>query len=363
MENSNTPGSTIIEQVAQRFGQVYFSYDTISSAFTYTAPVLEQLWGIKPENATNPIGLLLYVHEDDRDFLSHQYQKLMVTRDQVQVEFRIVQADRSIRWVCISACFLSSDKSKPHLIGGYAEDITEHKEYTLNILKYNNKKNSTLEILSHDLAAPFSNIQSAINALEEQVNLDDRDTRQLIGFIKQDAMRGSDMIRDFVDNEFLESSRVVLHKERMDIASSISIMMANYKEREKLVAKNFRVISPEEPIFIYVDMMKFMQVMNNLVSNAIKFTYDNGSITVSVEDKEDHVLITVADDGIGIPPKVQPYLFDRFTIARREGVRGEKTTGLGMSIIQTIIELHGGKITFESQENTGTTFYIRLPKE
>lgn len=255
----------------------------------------------------------------------------------------------------------SEERSAPDR--GYAEDITEHKKYTFNLLKYNNKKNSTLEILSHDLAAPFANIQGAVSALEEQVNPEDPDTRKLIDFIRQDAMRGSDMIRDFVDNEFLESSKVVLHKERIDIANSISIMMDNYKERDKLVNKNFKVVSPDNPIFIHVDMMKFMQALNNLVSNAIKFTHDNGSITAAVEEREDHVLISVADNGIGIPPKVQPYLFDRFTVARRPGLRGEKTTGLGMSIIQNIVELHGGKIAFESQEHVGTTFYIRMPKE
>jgi two-component system sensor histidine kinase VicK len=364
MEENNIPNGFIIEQVAQRFGQLYFGYDTTRGTFTYIAPAFEQLWCMKPEDVTsNPTALLSRIHEDDREFLSHQYQKLMMTREQVRVEFRTIQPDQSIKWICLSACFLNNQKSSRHLIGGYAEDITEHKEYTHNILKYNNKKNATLEILSHDLAAPFANIQGSIDALQEQVNLDDEDTRQLVGFIKQDAIRGSDMIRDFVDNEFLESSQVVLHKERMDIANSISIMMDNYKEQEKLVAKTFKVISPDKPIYIYVDMMKFMQVANNLVSNAIKFTHDNGSITVTVEEMEDHVLLSVADNGIGIPPKMHPYLFDRFTVARRAGLRGEKTTGLGMSIIQTIIELHKGKITFESQENVGTTFYIRIPKE
>ncbi|GAA4425861.1 hypothetical protein GCM10023188_07280 [Pontibacter saemangeumensis] len=120
---------------------------------------------------------------------------------------------------------------------------------------------------------------------------------------------------------------------------------------------------PDKPIFLNVDAMKILQVMNNLVSNAIKFTQDNGYITVSVEEEEAHVLLTVADNGIGIPANVQPYLFDRFTVARRAGLRGEKTTGLGMSIIKTIVELHNEEITFESEEGVGTSSYIKIPKE
>lgn len=362
MEDNNTPGSSLVEQVAQQFGQVYFSYDTTRSAFTYIAPAFKPLWGISPDDVASPLALLQYIHEDDREFLSHQYQKLLLTHEQVQAEFRIEPPGQRIKWIRVSACFLRSGENFQHPIGGFAEDITEEKEYTLNILKYNNKKNSTLEILSHDLAAPFANIQSAISALEEQVDPEDPDIRQFISFIRQDAIRGSDMIRDFVDHEFLESSQVVLHREQLDIANSVSIMMDNYKEQD-MVSKHFKLISPKKPVYILVDMMKFMQVMNNLVSNAIKFTQDNGTITVSVEDREDHVSLKVADNGIGIPKSMHPYLFDRFTKARREGLRGEKTTGLGMSIIQTIVELHGGKITFESEENVGTTFFIRLPKE
>jgi two-component system sensor histidine kinase VicK len=71
----------------------------------------------------------------------------------------------------------------------------------------------------------------------------------------------------------------------------------------------------------------------------------------------------VADTGIGVPAELQPVLFDKFSKARRPGLRGEESTGLGMSIIKTLVTWHGGKIWFSSEENKGTTFYIELPKE
>jgi two-component system sensor histidine kinase VicK len=83
-----------------------------------------------------------------------------------------------------------------------------------------------------------------------------------------------------------------------------------------------------------------------------------------VEDKEDRgtVLIWVADNGIGIPKKYHASLFDKFTKARRPGLREEPTVGLGMSIIKTIVEWHKGKIWFESEEDKGTTFYVEIPR-
>src|SRR5690606_32111644 len=104
------------------------------------------------------------------------------------------------------------------------------------------------------------------------------------------------------------------------------------------------------------------QVINKLVSNSMKFTPDGGTITVKIEDKQDSVLFTVADNGIGIPKKYHHELFEKFTHARRPGLRGEPSTGLGMSIIKTIVEWHNGKIWFDSKENEGTTFFIQLPK-
>ena len=124
----------------------------------------------------------------------------------------------------------------------------------------------------------------------------------------------------------------------------------------------FSCRSSKERIFAEIDEDKFMQVINNLISNSLKFTPKNGNIDVYLTESKKQVLITVADNGIGIPKKYHATLFEKFTNARRNGLNGEQSTGLGMSIIKTIIEWHKGKIWFDSEENKGTTFYIELPK-
>jgi two-component system sensor histidine kinase VicK len=97
------------------------------------------------------------------------------------------------------------------------------------------------------------------------------------------------------------------------------------------------------------------------VSNANKFTRRNGHIRVTVQEKAGNTILSVRDDGIGIPKDLQPQLFERFTRARRPGLKGEETVGLGLSIVKRIVELHGGKIWVESEENKGSTFFIELP--
>lgn len=353
----------LVENVANSFGQAYFVFDYSQKRFLYFNKAFESLFAQAMDGVNGEADRLLEcVHPQDRDFVVEQYQRLLKSHAQKGVEFRVVLPDQTEKW--IGLCWQRQEQDEEKYIAGFAEDISKRKAYLSNILKFNSKKNSTLEILSHDLAAPFTNIEGMVDLLIPELSESQSGAQELASFIKENAKKGSDMIRDFVDNEFLESSEVVLHKERVNITHRIEIMMDNYRKMGKgLISKKFILEQPSEPIFMYVDSMKFMQALNNLISNAIKFTQDNGVITVKVEDKDTTTLITVADDGIGISDHLKPVLFDKFTSARREGVKGEKTVGLGMSIIKNIVELHQGKIWFESQEEVGSTFFVEIPKD
>ncbi|KQS36369.1 sensor histidine kinase KdpD [Pedobacter sp. Leaf194] len=105
-----------------------------------------------------------------------------------------------------------------------------------------------------------------------------------------------------------------------------------------------------------------MQVINNLISNSLKFTPDGGNIDIYIQENKRNIVVSVADNGIGIPKKHHAALFDKFTSARRSGLKGEQSTGLGMSIIKAIVDWHNGNIWFESEEKKGTKFFIELPK-
>jgi two-component system sensor histidine kinase VicK len=102
-------------------------------------------------------------------------------------------------------------------------------------------------------------------------------------------------------------------------------------------------------------------VINNLISNSLKFTPDGGTISINLEERGEVVRISVSDTGIGIPEEYRESLFDKFSKARRPGLRGEASVGLGMSIIKTIVEWHQGKIWFDTEVNRGTTFCIEIP--
>jgi len=280
-----------------------------------------------------------------------------------RIEFRIVLPDRSVSWLCLNPQLITDSQGK-RFVAGLVEDITTLKDKIRNIEKFAAKKDFVLEILSHDLAGPIANVQALADALSESLNgTENAEAGNIIRIIKESCSRSVRLIRDFVQQEFLESSNAGMVKRRVNLVETIRNIIEQYREGEAHIKKEFSFTLSSDKIFVYIDENKFMQVINNLFSNAIKFTHDNGVIAIDLSEREDTVLITVKDNGNGIPRKYQDELFDKFTRARREGIRGEPSTGLGMSIIKTIVEWHSGKIWFESEENVGTTFYIELPKE
>ena len=360
--NPETLWDSFFQATTTQFGQLYFLYNLTENQFSYICPAFWEVFQQAPERFfSEPAALLPYIHPEDQTYLEQEYHKLIQEQEPAHLEFRIIAPNQTIKWLGVKAHVVQQQEQS--FVSGFACDTTASKTNMATLQKFNAKKDSTLEILSHDLASPFANITGLVTALEQQLSTGDEMVKQMISFIKADAQRGSDLIRDFVNNEFLESSQITLNKERVDIARTIADMMDNYQMGIQLIPKNFEFIPSQVPIFIKVDELKFMQVLNNLISNAIKFTPDNGTITLTLEERESTIFITVGDNGIGIPEALQATLFDKFTKARRPGIRGEKSVGLGMSIIKNIMELHQGRIWFESQENVGTTFYLELPKE
>jgi two-component system sensor histidine kinase VicK len=359
LSNHNLP---FIQQLFQRTRQVIFLYDLGLHRF-YTNAAFEKMFGFSIEILNTDAGSTVqYIHPDDRQYVMDYYSLLISGETKETLEFRMQTPEKKQKWICLTA-FLLDEKGRK-AIGGFADDVTPIKEYNANLLKYNASKNSTLEILSHDLAAPFATIRGMASLIERKVQkYNDPVISDFLTHIKESSKRGTDLIRDFVNQEFLESSQVVVHKKRVDIGELLHDLITTYQRGEVLIPKKFEIVAPQEPVYVEIDEMKFMQVLNNLISNSIKFTQDDGTITLRVEDFEHSTIISVADNGIGIPEKMQPYLFDKFTRARRPGIKGEKSTGLGMSIIKTIVELHQGKIWFESKEDAGSTFYIEVPKE
>jgi two-component system, OmpR family, sensor histidine kinase VicK len=210
------------------------------------------------------------------------------------------------------------------------------------------------------LKGPLTVSNTITQILDREVK--DPKLKRLIKTIEKVNQEAINLIRDLTQREFLETTEVVLVKKRIDIVTKLKEVMEEYEKSEKETKRKFEFSSSKTRIFLNLDEAKFMQIINNLTTNALKFTKDDGIISLRLEDKKDKVLMIFSDNGIGIPEQYHSKLFEKFTDARRTGLRGEPTVGLGLSIVKILVEWHEGEIWFESKENVGTTFFIEFPK-
>lgn len=353
-----------LEEVAERAPQAIFAFNLDSHQFIYLNPSFEVVWNKTRESIyDNPASLLEAIYPEDKSYVIEMYHKLLQGTGKKEVEFRIIRPDKSIRWMYVTPLLIEGEADK-YLIAGFLEDRTSVKENQAYVQKFAAKKNSLLEILSHDLSGPLNNIQGLSSLLAKEIKeYNNPKLNKMIRMVSATSERSISMIREFVKQEFLESVNVELIKERANLVAMVRQVIDQYKTVERDLAKSFKLVTSNDEIFAEVDEYKLNQVFNNLISNAIKFTYDGGFITIRIEEKQESVLVTVADNGIGIPARYHEHLFEKFTKARRPGLKGEPSVGLGMSLIKTIVEWHKGEIWFESEEGEGTTFYLNLPKE
>jgi two-component system sensor histidine kinase VicK len=144
------------------------------------------------------------------------------------------------------------------------------------------------------------------------------------------------------------------------VVKKIAFIYQNLKDsyRDRIFALN----SSRAAIYVRADEFKLLQIVNNFISNALKFTPGANEIAFNVHEAASEIIVSVSDEGIGIPEQLKPFVFDQRSIAGRVGLRGEESTGLGLFISKKLVEVMQGRIWFESIEGEGSTFYFALPK-
>ncbi len=258
---------------------------------------------------------------------------------------------------------LRDDKNQ---IDGYiifSKKITEQKLNEKKLEKLNQSKDNILGIVAHDLRNPIT----AILGLADLIKNDLPNAEKYIDLINRSCKTSLNIITELLDISELDRSDYTLNKESVEIIALLKGLIESNKILANDKELDIQFVSNTKSLFIHLNQNKFSRVLNNLLGNAIKFSHRKQQILVSadVQTERGTVIIKVQDSGIGIPENLKSMIFDKFTKAGRKGTEGEKSLGLGMSIVKRIVELHNGRIWMESKENIGTTIFIELdlPKD
>lgn len=257
-----------------------------------------------------------------------------------------------------SQAFSRYEQEYVMLLGRIISFVMEKQRYIRKLESMQRHQENMMHIVAHDIRGPLNRLYSILKLYPESTAEAQHDLMQMI---EREFAAGSTMIDDMLNVFSLESEH------------QISFSLENISEFVRKVAQKTRnktntfnlsfEVDIEDDLFASINTEMMERVMDNLLDNAIKFTQRGGKIYLGLHKQDDQLQIAIKDNGIGIPPEIQPFLFQKFDKKmRRQGLRGEKSNGLGMSIVKEIVEKHRGKLALQSEGNgAGTQFNISLP--
>lgn len=251
----------------------------------------------------------------------------------------------------------------PPVFTGYLRDITERKHSEEEIKKVMQMKDEFVSTVSHELRTPLAISKEGLSLLRRgKAGEMTSQQKEIVEMAASNIDRLAFLIDDILDVSKIEAGKMPLYRESVDAAELVQENCRGWALRVKAKEINFCLDVPPKSIILDIDKMRFMQILSNLISNAFKFTPEKGKITVTVEEEEAGVKFSVIDTGVGIPQEDLPRLFEKFYQGERTYGPGMYGTGLGLNIVKSLVELHGGRISVVSEPGKGSTFSFIVPK-
>ncbi|MFQ6120492.1 MAG: sensor histidine kinase, partial [Methanosarcinales archaeon] len=250
-----------------------------------------------------------------------------------------------------------------------SEDVTEkvklqkelEKAYQ-ELKKLDKMRREFINVIAHELRTPMSVIKGYLSILEldKEKNLTEKQ-KKFLDIMNKNADILNKLISDMLDLLKIDSGMVELNIGALNLEKIVKSIVKDFMPDINTNKQTLDLDIPEN-LIIEGDEQKITQIFSNLISNAIKYTPDNGKICIKIEERENDIIVKISDSGIGIPESDLDKIFDRFYIVDTTLARECDRVGLGLSIVKGNLKLHGGSITVKSKLREGSTFEFTLPK-
>ncbi len=269
-----------------------------------------------------------------------------------KAEYEVSWPDGSIHWVSAHGKARYNNEGKATKMVGIVSDITESKADE-------QRKNDFIGMVSHELKTPLTSLTAYIQLLQSKASKNqDSFALSVLEKANNQSKKMVNMINSFLNVSRLESGKIHIERQHFDL----SLLMKEIDEEFNVVLNSHQFIFKTEEIFVNADREKISQVINNFISNAVKYSPTGSTIEISCTRNEDSAIVAVKDEGIGIMPEDQHQLFERYyrVMNQPQTVSG---FGIGLYLCAEIIKRHHGQIWLESEIAKGSTFYFSLPIE
>lgn len=283
---------------------------------------------------------------------AHSPLLLALTRGKAVVgrEFTVEKPDGKKVGIRVNSAVIRNKQGKIIAAASIIDDITAHKEME-------KRKDDFVNIASHELKTPITSMKLFVDVLLRRKTYDQKSDKMLTS-VKNQILRLQDLVSDLLDVSRLQTGKLTFRKEEFRLDK---VVAETVEELQQITTETEIVVVKKTPIVIYADKFRIMQVVTNLVTNAVKYSAPNTTINVAIRRKSNYAVVSVQDFGIGIPPDHQRKIFQRLYQAPGSQARAFRGLGMGLYICREIIRRHHGKIWVESEKGKGSTFYFTLP--
>ncbi len=323
--------------------------------------------------------LLGYSHEE---FLKKQLWEIGLFSDKSenQSAVRELQANGYIRFEHLPLVSKDARRVEVEVVanayreGGHQviqcniRDITERsrlekllQQQSLELFELHRRKDEFLAMLSHELRSPLAPIANAVQLLGLHRAVENSVQAQARSIIGRQLTKLERLVDDLLEVSRITTGRVQLRKERTLIGIIVHNAVETARPLIQQLGHDFKMSTPVEPIWLLADPARLEQVVENLLTNAAKYTPRSGKIWLDVSREGNDCVVKIRDTGVGISPAILPTVFDLFTQGERSLDRSQGGLGIGLALVKRLTELHGGTVEVESTPGVGSQFTIRLP--
>ncbi len=364
--------------VEQLPGGVYIENLGASSG-SYFSPQIERLTGYSAEEWASEDDFFSQVlHPEDRDRVLGEFAQAHEARRPIQIEYRVVAKDGRVVWIQDNAAVARDDEGQPLHLQGFMADVTARKQNDLELDEERSRllereraqnerlrgldrlKDEFVALVSHELRTPLTSIRGYLELVLDDAEQLTSEHKEFLQIVDRNVDRLLHLVSDLLLVAQADAGKLSFDWTAVALSPLVAqCVLAAQPAAEEADVELVFDSEPTEPIV--GDPERLAQLLDNLISNAIKFTPAGGQVEVRVDASADPAVIEVRDTGFGIAAADQEQLFERFFRTRSATEMAIAGTGLGLSIAKAIVDAHGGSISVESAEGVGTTFRVELP--
>lgn len=360
-----------LRQLTENIREVFFLTTPDFSQMIYISPVYQEVWGRSTKSLyEQPSSWLESIHPEDRDRVAQALRKQFLGEENFQEEYRIVRPDGSVRWMGVRAFPVVNEAGITTRIAGIAEDITERQRVQAEILnalaqekELSDLKSRFITVTSHEFRTPLTTIHSSAELLEHYRHKWSNE-KQLMHLhrIQTSVKYMAKLLNDVLILGKADAGKIVLNLEPIDLELfCVTLVKELQLNQPKISSINIshewkQTLDAQE---IYLDKQLLQQIVENVLSNAIKYSSPEQAIEVKLNGNREQITLEIRDRGIGIPPEDQDRIFEAFH--RGTNVGTIPGTGLGLAIVKKCVDIHQGDIHINSIIGVGTTVTVTLP--